>query len=1128
MRLRDGTLVLAPTDIAHHLACRHLTQLDIAHVHGRLTVDFRPDPRIEALQHRGRAHEAQYIAMLEGQGLSVVDLRNTNDAAATVAVMAGGCDVIVQAPLERGRVWGRADVLRRVAEPHGTRMYEPADTKLTRDTRAGTIIQLSTYAVLLEGMQGILPEHVHVVTPLGPEQYRTAEFSAYFRLIRRRLEADLAATPPPATYPHPVAHCDVCRYWLHCDGRLRADDHPSLVAGISVRNVAELARQGITTVAALAAVDGGLPERPRRGAPETYVKLAHQARLQVRARETGIVPYELLAVEPRRGLARLPEPSVGDVFLDFEGDRFFGDGGLEYLTGWAFHEDGAWQYAQQWALARADERTACEAFLDFVAERLDRHPDLHVYHFGAYEPAALKRLVARHATRADTLDRLLRGGRFVDLHAAVREGVRIGIERYGLKEIEPLTGFRRAHDLRDAALARIEVEVALETGDLGAIDDELRVRVAAYNNDDCLATLALRDWLEARRRELDPVPPRPESADDAPSDEIRERDRRIQEAADALLADVPPDANATNPRWLLAHMLGYFRREEKCAWWEHFRLCESPYDELVEEREAVAGLEFVAELPKTSPGQRVAVHRYRFAPQETALDAGDRLRAVDTDDPGAPLGTVEAIDLTACTIDIRKRRDTAEVHPSAVFCEQVVPAKVLESALLEMADHVRAAGLDGDGRFRAARDLLCRRPPHLRSRTGGPLRRAGEDLVNAAVRLCRDLDGGVLPIQGPPGAGKTYVGARAIVSLVEEGRRVGVTAGSHKVIDNLLGEVVKAAKEAGVDRRVVHKTDDDERLPPGVEAVGSSEALAAVAQGAVVGGTAWLWASDDADGVLDYLFVDEAGQMALACVLAAARATRNLVLLGDPQQLEQPRRGAHPDGTDIAALVHVLGAEHATIDPKAGLFLDRTWRLHPTICRFTSETYYDGRLEPVSGLEAQQVTGAPPFGASGLYLVEVVHNGNQASAPEEVDAVERVVRALIAPGIQWTSREGVTRALTPDDVLVVAPYNAQVAALCARLHPIGVNRVGTVDKFQGQEAPAVVYSCTSSSAEDAPRGMDFLYDPHRFNVATSRARALVIVVASPRIFTAECRTPAEMRMINGLCRFRELATVAGV
>lgn len=1127
MKRAGGALLLSPTDVATHLACRHATQLQRGVIEGTVQPEFRPDPRVEALAARGLAHETAYVDSLRLLGLGIDDLRDDHDVSTTLASMRAGRDVIVQPPLAADGFIGRADILRRVDTPNdlGTWSYEPYDTKLARETRAGSILQLCTYAVMLEAMQGVLPANVHVVTPLGRESYRTDHFAAYFRFVRRRLDGDL--TEPPATYPEPVEHCDVCRFWLHCGAQRRNDDHLSLVAGMRTLNAHELERQSVRRVVDLAAIEGVLPERPRRGSAETYVKLGRQARLQVEARALELPPYEPLPLEADRGLARLPEPSPGDVCLDFEGDAFVGEGGLEYLTGWTFRDDaGRWRYEPRWSLDRASERHAVEAFLDFVTRRVEAFPDLHVYHFGAYEPAALKRLVSRHATRAEQLDALLRGERFVDLHAVVREGLRVGIERYGLKEMEPLIGFARDQDLRDAGAARRGVELALEMGAGDQLDPALIDRVAAYNHEDCLSTAALRDWLEARRAESREPIPRPKPADGAPSENVGERDRRIADASAALLDGVPDDPDARTPdqqaRWLLANMLGYYRREERCAWWEHFRLRGLERDDLLEEREAVAGLEIVGEVPQASKRKVLPVHRYRFPPQEIAIDDGDGVHAPTFDDPeGGGFGSVVRIDLGERTIDVKKKARTVDIHPWALFQEQVVSALPLERSLLAFAEHARANGFDADGPYRAASDLLLRRPPRRSAQNdGGPLRRSGEALIPSMLRLCDEIDGSVLPVQGPPGSGKTYVGARAIVALAKAGKRVGVTAVSHKVIANLL----KAVIEADARISVAQKTPDD--VPAGIENLGTNaDALAAVTAGKVVGGTAWLWSHEDARSSLDYLFVDEAGQMALASVLAVAPAARNVVLLGDPQQLEQPRKGAHPEGTDVAALVHVL-AGTPTIDDTQGLFLDRTWRLHPDICRFTSEAYYEGRLFSIDGAERQRLDGDPPFAGSGLFLVEVPHDGNQASAPEEVDAVERIVRRLLAPTRTWVNCDGDTLTLGPGDVLVLAPYNAQVSALRERLRPLGVERVGTVDKFQGQEAAVVVYSCTSSSPEEAPRGMDFLYDPHRFNVATSRARAMVIVVASPRLFAAECRTPEQMRSVNGLCLFRERARPA--
>ena len=430
--------------------------------------------------------------------------------------------------------------------------------------------------------------------------------------------------------------------------------------------------------------------------------------------------------------------------------------------------------------------------------------------------------------------------------------------------------------------------------------------------------------------------------------------------------------------------------------------------------------------------------------------------------------------------------------------------------------------------FRAARDLLLKNRPRVAEGENQPLQRKDEDSLDAAIRLARNLDSSVLAIQGPPGTGKTYTAARMIVELLRSGKRIGVTAVGHKVIRNLLEETLRAAAEKGIKIEIVHKAKANEKeecLPHGLQIESNNDnALAALKEGKVVGGTAWLWSREDAIESVDYLFVDEAGQMSLAHVLAAARSTHNLILLGDPQQLEQPQKGAHPEGTDVDALTHLLDGND-TMPADKGLFIETTRRLHPNIAEFTSELYYEGRLKTLPGLERQAIRGDSPFAGSGLFYTPVVHEGKQNNSPEEVETVARIVADLLKPGIEWTNENGQRKTLGTKDILIVAPYNAQVGALQNCLPEI---RVGTVDKFQGQEAPVVIYSMASSSAEDAPRGMGFLYSPNRLNVATSRARCICILVAAPRLLEPDCRTPEQMRWANGLCRFRELAAVVNI
>jgi uncharacterized protein len=608
--------------------------------------------------------------------------------------------------------------------------------------------------------------------------------------------------------------------------------------------------------------------------------------------------------------------------------------------------------------------------------------------------------------------------------------------------------------------------------------------------------------------------PRPELQQGDPSETVDEQQQRVDELYARLAGDLSPDPGERDPeqqaRWLLANLLDWHRREKKATWWEYFRLRGLSEEELLEEKAALAGLAFAARV--ATPARSV-IDRYVFPPQECEIRDGDSLH-----DSEKRFATVEAIDLARCTIDIRKGPSVAAEHRSALFRHADISDQVKRDALMRLGLWVAEHGIDAPGPFRAGRDLLLRRPP----RPGAEIA-AGEDSLGAARGWVEALDHSVLPIQGPPGAGKTYTGARMITSLVRAGRKVGITALSHKVIRNLLDEVIEAAEAEHTPLRCIQKVSDpsDQAHVSIVETASNEETLDAIQSGAAhaAAGTAWLWAREEFCEAVDVLFVDEAGQLTLADVLAVSQAAKSLVLLGDPQQLGQPLQGSHPEGTDASALEHILG-EHATMPADQGLFLDHTWRLHPKICDFTSELFYEGRLGSRPDLDRQVLDGPTPLAGAGLWFMPVPHQGNQTSSPEEVERIVALVADLTAVGVHWTDHKGDRRPLKLSDILIIAPYNAQVAVLSARLPGA---RIGTVDKFQGQEAPVVICSLTTSSPEDAPRGMAFLYSPNRLNVAVSRAKTACVLVGSPALFEPECRSPAQMRLANAFCRYLEMA-----
>jgi uncharacterized protein len=1156
---------LSATDLSNHLACRHLTNLDLQVARGERSAPDYAAPDLKVIQELGLRHEKRYLAHLAAQGLAMENLSHIPHKEEerlleeTVALMERGAQVIAQGALGDKKWFGRPDALRRVETPskRWAWSYEVEDTKLAQDTKAATILQLSLYSDLLAKIQGTTPEFFYVVPPspdFAREEYRVSEYAAYYRHVKDRLsdavgegspskETDIQKTATASagggqfelvfemgtggakapTYPEPVEHCNICKWFRECDQQRRGDDHLSVVAGIRRQQRNQLEEWNTETMAKLAVLPIPLKERPRRGSREAIEHVREQARVQVAGRNENKLVHELLPVVEATGFCRLPEPSHGDVFLDLEGDPFAGEQGLQYLFGFAmWNADGELSYEKRWALNREEEEKGFEWLVDEITRRRETDSKMHVYHFGAYEPGTLKRLMGLHATREGEIDRMLRAGVLVDLHQAFKQGVRASVEEYSLKKIEAFYGFERKTPLDQSRQAMRYIEHLLELGwGEEAMPEQIREAMEGYNADDCFSAAKLRDWLETERQKLlksGTDAPRFVNREEEASEELDERQKRVAALVTKLTADVPANpverTEEQQARWLLAQLQDWHRRENKATWWEGYRLAELDEEELLEDRAGLGGMRFVERL---RIDRKIPVDRYAFEKQET--EARVEREAYHK---GEKFGAVMTVDVAKRTVDIKKTRKMAEVHPRAVYLwERPFEVREHAEALFRIGSWVAENGLTAEGRYRAARDLMLRKGPRLlRGETIAPL--PGEEPKVTACRIASALDEAVFAIQGPPGAGKTFTGARMICELVKRGKRIGVTALSHKVIRKLLEEAVLAAHEDNVTGvRCMQKTDEEEPTDGIAIAQDNQEVLDALASGkaTVVGGTSWVWTPESSFEALDVLFIDEAGQMALADVIAVSQAAKSIVLIGDPQQLERPLKGSHPEGVEKSALEHLLNGRK-TISNEMGMLLPETWRLHPRICAFTSELFYEGRLASREVLQSRLLDGHRWLKGAGLWFVRMGHSGNQNAAAEEVEVVARIVEGLLQPQVKWFYGVGNRRNLKEDDILIVAPYNAQVSDLAARLPNM---RIGTVDKFQGQEAPVVIYSLTTSSPEDAPRGMEFLYSLNRLNVATSRAMTAVILVGSPRLFEPECRTPRQMQLANALCAYREMA-----
>ena len=1074
MQFRADRLTLSPSDVTAFLACEHLTALEL-----QVSLKLLAAPEVEnqqgdLIKRKGDEHEAAYLKTLRGQGKSVreVDFQWPDwegGQEQTLVAMREGVDVVYQGVFIGDGWHGLADFLMRVENPSalGAWSYEALDTKLARSSKPAYILQLLYYNEQLARLQGREPGEIHVLLGNGEQDsFRPEEFAAYYRRVRSRLEAFVA--DPPQTEPMPVSHCGVCDFKPLCDAHWDAIDHLSRVAGISRRQIDRLAEVGITRLDELGrAADEPVP---RGIAPETWERIHEQAELQLAERESGYAGVTLLHPKAGVGLAILPNPSPGDLFFDFEGNPFWdAEGSLEYLWGIL---DVDRNFEPLHAYDHETERVAFERFIDLVDERLRTYPDLHVYHYADYEITALKRLMGRYGTREAELDNLLRRGVFVDLYKIVRHAIRTSRPGYGLKELESFLPFERHAEVKDGGTSIIVFEEWMQSHDPALLE-----QIDAYNEEDCVATLLLRDWLiELRadaRQAYGDFPLLPELDEPKPIPETR--------AARAALRERLLIAGHN----LAAQLLDYHDRERKPVWWKFFDRSE-PKKDLVEDSDSVGGLELVGEPVQVTKQSKA--YTFTFPAQEHKIRHGQ-----DTFDPitGKSPGDIIELDKDARRL-VLKRGPAVDKRP---LPEAIIPGRPYdtrdqEDALVRIGESLLA----GDLRYPALESILARTPFHRDIQTSD---------LDEMKELVLGLDGEHLVIQGPPGSGKTWTSGRLIAHLIAHGKTVGVASTSHKAIHNLVAAVEEAAAQIELDFTGIKKASagNPESFYEGSLLENTTDGVSCIDRD-LVAGTAWLFSRGDQDGRWDYLFVDEAGQVSLADALAMGTCARNVVLVGDPQQLDQVLQGTHPAGSGASVLKHLIGDDE-TIAPNRGLFLKRTYRMHPDVCDYISEEFYEGRLTP----DASTAARTTPLG-TGLRFIAVEHEGHRQESTEEVAVVVEQVAELRAAGV------------TGAEIMVVAPYNAQVNALAAAL-PADV-RVGTVDKFQGQEADVVIYSMASSSGEDVPRGLQFLLSRNRLNVAVSRARCLAYLVASPKLLEVNCNTIPEMRLANALCRFVEL------
>ena len=1080
-----------------------------------------PDEKAEEMEiliRRGFQHEETVLKGFNEATGGVFQVSQGDDRYQdTIQAMRAGHRVIYQAALQRDVFAGYADFLVRVERPSGlgNHSYEVCDAKLAHSAKPSFVIQLCCYADLLEGIQGRRPNHLTVLLGNGSQaRFRTDDFFFYYLTLK---EAFLKqqCTFNLGTRPEPLGRGQNGRWETEAKEWLEREEHLRLVAGIATVQIQRLNAVNVRTVKALAELDA--PRIPKM-LDSTYEKLRSQARLQIQSRGLDRPAFELIPpdpADPRKGLALLPPACGRDVVLDLEGFPLI-EGGLEYLFGIVYSEGGELHFKDWWAHNPAEERIAFEGLMDWICERRSHDLKMHVYHYAPYETAALCRLMGKYGSREQEIDDLLRHEVFIDLYRIVRQGVRIGTERYSLKAIECLYRGKRETEITGGGESIVFYQRWLDTPDGMTWETSPTLNsIRDYNSDDCTSTWSLKEWLHALQLQhsisyIPPLPPKPVKEDVTTA------------LAQRLIASIPLDRSNNFEHWrvreLLAWLVEFYRRENRPVWWAMFDRHEMTEDELYDDADCLARL--VRTNRPAEPIKKSTLFEYEFDPdQDTKFHEGSKCYFAHDLQIHA---TVEHFDgdggrvgLTIGPKDLSKLPNSKPPQRLNLIPNEYVGADVISASIARVVSEFEMSSTLSP----ALDDFLFRRKPRFSDGRSGRILPQTENPLTAAIDAVGKMDNTTLCFQGPPGSGKTYSGAHVILSLLKRGKRVGVSANSHKAICNLMSEVARVAKAEHFLFLAAKVGEEDESLScyANIEFLENAKKINPNHQ--LIGGTAWVFSNAVAQGILSHLFVDEAGQVSLANLVGMSPSTRNIVLLGDQMQLSQPTKGAHPGESGLSTLDYLLQGK-ATIPDDMGIFLATTWRMRPELCKFISEAIYEGRLKPEPLTQNRYVIPDARGSrlikkANGLLFMPVLHEGNTLGSEEEVAAIKEIIAELIQ--YQHTDEKGNSLGnITMNDILIVAPYNMQVRMLKRALGTSA--RIGTIDKFQGQEATVVIVSMCSSAADASPRGVDFLLDKNRLNVAISRAKCLAVIVGHPGLARTRCSTLNQMELSNLFCR----------
>jgi uncharacterized protein len=1081
MKLKDKKIILSPSDLTQYSGCEYSTYLSLQKLKGYQIDETIQDDFNKIIVKKGLEHELNYLNFLKTSKIKITEIDDSlspdKKSQKTSEALAKRDPIIFQAALEYGHWSGIADFL--IWEKTG---YTIVDTKLKKNPSPEYISQIIIYASILENLNIPLTGLGRIISPSTEQsdefntfEFKISEFSQYVKLRKEAIEDYISNNQP--SYPAPCSYCDLCNFSGFCKTQWRENLSIFELPYATKLQEKRLREVGANSLEKLTKLE----KKPEKMAPHTFEKLKARASLRLPRLKGGTPEFKYLGPEIITfENAILPKPNNKDIYFDIEGDPLI-DSGLEYLFGVLNGPDETALFEDIWAHNPEGEKKATQKVIRKLHEHCVSFPNAHIYHYNAYEINALRKLSQKYSILEDELDALLRADKFVDLYPIVQQAIITSEPGVSLKDLEIffLKG-SRAQEITNAASSVVMYEKWLELAEPRILDE-----IKLYNEQDCRSLPLLQMWL------INEVYP-----------------QNISFKEPKRLGDISSEVNEPNLDQEIETYLAlqnYFKRDQKPYWWSYFDSYQADIEDLVLDSSILAGLSENHEEDES--------FSFTFPEQEHKFSKGNNVTIIIPPSFHNKMhaAKIEQLDNEEKYLTLRTNAPISGVKMFHLKGTPPPPTKQIENLIKTIS--------------------LSAKDKKQHKTSFNLLEKVQEDLAeNNWVEHIIDhplinKNNSVIYVQGPPGSGKTYQGGRFLgnFNTLPDNSLAIVTSQSHKAIEKLLLEAyrqrqtenmifIKYGGSAILEEKNIQHLNDYNSLALAIREAKAS--FTPLILGITIYGIAKLaneyFSCDDC--LADYLLIDEAGQYSTAAAFAASGVSKHTILLGDQNQLPNVSPGSHPLGTGNSIMQYTLGSD-SIVPASNGLFLPTTRRLHPNICKYISDKFYKSKLvshETCSDRKLVSISDDTKQDLSGIYLRKIQHEGCTQSSNEEVEEIQKLIDTLKE---HYALKIGeTTRNIEDEDFIIIAPYNAQVKLLQSKLND--AIKVGTVDRFQGQEAPFAIYSMAASTAEDAPKGINFLLDKNRLNVAISRAQICSIVVCSKYLFNTKCNTIEQMKLLD--------------